>query len=66
ALAAYGSGDLSLVELLDFERARARAEIQRVRARIEAADALAELLSSAAGNAGGETSTFRLPSDDDR
>jgi len=66
ALAAYGSGDLSLVELLDFERALARAEIQRVRARIEAADALAELLSSAAGNAGGETSTFRLPSDDDR
>ena len=49
ALAAYRTGDLSLIELLDFERALARAEIERLRARADAADALADLLSATAG-----------------
>lgn len=44
ALAAYRSGDLSLLELLDFERALTRAETDRLRSRIAAADALTELL----------------------
>ena len=44
ALGAYRSGELSLLELLDFERALARAEIERLRNRIDAADALADLL----------------------
>ena len=49
ALAAYRTGDLSLIELLDFERALARAEIERLRARADAANALADLLSATAG-----------------
>lgn len=49
ALAAYRAGDLSLVELLDFERSLARAEIDRLRSRMEAADALADLVASVAG-----------------
>lgn len=44
ALAAYRTGELSLIELLDFERALARAEIERVRARTEAAEALVSLV----------------------
>lgn len=44
ALAAYRNGELSLIELIDFERALARAEIERLRARSEAAAALIELL----------------------
>jgi outer membrane protein TolC len=44
ALAAYRAGELSLVELLDFERALARAEITRLESGIEAAEAYAELL----------------------
>lgn len=43
ALAAYRTGDLTLIELLDFERALARAEIDRLRSRMAAADALAAL-----------------------
>lgn len=43
ALASYRAGDLSLIELLDFERALARAEIDRLRSRMAAADALAAL-----------------------
>ncbi len=43
ALAAFRSGQLSLTELLDFERSLARAEIDRIRARIEAAEALGQL-----------------------
>jgi outer membrane protein TolC len=50
ALAGYRSGELALIALLDFERALARAEIDRVRARIDAADALAELALRAAGD----------------
>ena len=43
ALAAYRTGDFTLIELLDFERALARAEIDRLRSRMAAADALAAL-----------------------
>jgi cobalt-zinc-cadmium efflux system outer membrane protein len=49
ALAAYRSGELSLVELLDFERALSRAEIERLRAEAIAAQAWADLISGAAG-----------------
>ena len=48
ALASYRSGELTLVELLDFERALARAEVERLRSRIEAADALADLIAGVA------------------
>lgn len=66
ALAAYGAGDLSLIELIDFERALSRAEIERTRARVDAADALVQLLSAAAGT-GGETLTLPgTASDDER
>lgn len=47
ALAAYRAGELSLIELLDFERALARAEIERLGARADAAEALADLLAGA-------------------
>jgi len=43
ALAAYRSGGLSLLELLDFERALSRAEITRLQTLTEAADAFAVL-----------------------
>ncbi|HYD52352.1 MAG TPA: TolC family protein [Gemmatimonadaceae bacterium] len=49
ALASYRAGDLTLVELLDFERSLARAEIDRLRSRTDAADALADLVASVAG-----------------
>ncbi len=45
ALAAYRNGELSLIELLDFERALARAETDQWRARMAAIAALAALLS---------------------
>ena len=47
ALASYRTGELSLVELLDFERALSRAEISRLRSYMEAADAVADLISTA-------------------
>lgn len=49
ALAAYRTGEISLIELLDFERALTRAEIERRRAHIDAVLALADLVSGAAG-----------------
>lgn len=49
ALASYRAGDLTLVELLDFERSLARAEIDQLRSRTEAADALADLVARVAG-----------------
>lgn len=49
ALASYRAGDLSLLELLDFERALARVEVDRLRNRIAAADALAELVAGVSG-----------------
>ena len=51
ALAAYRAGQISLIELLDFERALARAEIERLSARADAAEALADLLAAAARSA---------------
>ena len=66
ALAAYSAGDLSLLELLDFERALSRAEIQRVEARVDAADALADLYSAAAFAAGAETPPLSATIDNDR
>jgi cobalt-zinc-cadmium efflux system outer membrane protein len=48
ALATYRTGSLSLLELLDFERALTQAEISRTRSQIAAARALAELLAGAA------------------
>ena len=64
ALAAYRSGELSLLELLDFERALARAEIERLRSRMDAADAFADLI-GVAGNSDGSHSAFILPPEGD-
>ena len=63
ALAAYRTGDLSLLELLDFERALSRAEIDRMRAALDALAALTDLLSgSPTGNAiDTETDLVPLP-----
>ena len=47
ALATYRTGTLSLLELLDFERALTQAEISRTRSQIAAAEAFAELLGGA-------------------
>jgi cobalt-zinc-cadmium efflux system outer membrane protein len=49
ALASFRTGDLSLIELLDFERALARAETERLRSLLDAADALADLLAAGTG-----------------
>lgn len=43
ALAEYGAGTLSLIELLDFERALVRVEVERIRALLDAASALSEV-----------------------
>ncbi|MBB4637532.1 TolC family protein [Longimicrobium terrae] len=47
ALASFRTGDLSLIELLDFERALARAETERLRGYLDAAGALADLHAAA-------------------
>lgn len=47
ALAGFRAGSLSLLELLDFERALTQAEISRTRSLVAAAEALAELLAGA-------------------
>jgi outer membrane protein TolC len=44
---------LTLLELLDFERSLARAEIDRLRAYSDAVEAWANLISAAVGEAGG-------------
>lgn len=49
ALAAYRTGELSLLEFLDFERALSRAEIDHLRAHADAVEAYAELIAAAAG-----------------
>ncbi len=49
ALASYRSGGLTLLELLDFERALAQAEIARMQSRIDAIDARSDLLLIAIG-----------------
>ncbi len=48
ALGAYRSGQLSLIELLDLERALARAETERLRAAIDADDAYARFFTTIA------------------
>lgn len=45
ALSAFRTGELSLVELIDFERALAHAEIERLRAHADAVEAYANLIS---------------------
>lgn len=52
ALASFRTGSLSLLELLDFERALAQAEITRIRSRVDAADALVDLYLIALGDDG--------------
>jgi cobalt-zinc-cadmium efflux system outer membrane protein len=49
ALASFRTGELSLIELLDFERALARAETERLRSMLDAADALADLYAAGTG-----------------
>jgi cobalt-zinc-cadmium efflux system outer membrane protein len=49
ALAAYRTGGMTLLELLDFERALAQAEVSRIRSHIEAAGALLLYVSTALG-----------------
>jgi outer membrane protein TolC len=49
ALAAYRANTMTLIELLDFERALAQAEVSRMRSQAEAADALLDLLNSVLG-----------------
>ncbi|MDQ3387988.1 MAG: TolC family protein [Gemmatimonadota bacterium] len=56
ALAAYRTGEISLIELLDFERALARAEVEQRRAHIDAAVAWADLISGAANDEPGGAS----------
>ena len=50
ALAAYRANDLSLIELLDFERALSRVEIDRTRALLDALTSLVDLLSGASSS----------------
>lgn len=49
ALAAYRANTMTLIELLDFERALAHAEVSRLRSQAEAADALLDLLNTVLG-----------------
>lgn len=48
AVAAFRTGQLSLLELLDFERALSRAEVARLESYIEAADAIADVITQVA------------------
>ena len=52
ALASYRTRGVSLLELIDFERALARAEIDRIEALIDAADAWADLVTGGAADEG--------------
>lgn len=58
ALASFRSGGITLLDFIDFERTLARAEIDRVHALLDAADALADLLS---GNGSGPSSPVQAP-----
>jgi cobalt-zinc-cadmium efflux system outer membrane protein len=49
ALGTFRTGEMSLVEFLDFERALARAEIERLQARADVAEAYADLIGAANG-----------------
>ena len=55
ALAGYRAGTLSLLELLDFERALVDAEIGRLESLLSAADAWADLLDAQAGESSTST-----------
>ena len=69
ALSAYRGGQLSLIELLDFERALARAELSRLRSRMDAVDALAALIAGAAGDeddSSAESNQLHLSRGDDQ
>jgi outer membrane protein, heavy metal efflux system len=57
ALAAYRTRGISLLELIDFERALARAEIDRIEALIDAADAWADLVTGGAADDAFRTTT---------
>ena len=48
ALVAYATNDLSLFELLDFERELARAEIQRLRSYVDMTEAIVQIWMAAA------------------
>lgn len=50
ALSSYRTGELSLTELLDFERAISRAEVERLRALIDAVDAFTAITRDADGS----------------
>jgi cobalt-zinc-cadmium efflux system outer membrane protein len=63
ALASYQSGDLSLMELIDFERALARAEIARFRTIASAADIRAALEAGASDDNLLETDSAWLSED---
>ena len=54
ALISYATGELTLIELLDFERALARAEIQRLESYLDMADAWMDLWRAAATGEHGE------------
>jgi len=60
ALAGFRTGSLTLLELLDFERALAQAEIARIRSRVDAADALVDLYLIALGGEGRHDSSSRF------
>jgi outer membrane protein TolC len=61
ALAAYRNNELSLLELLDFERALAQAEIARINSVLDGADALFSLLTGEIDGEGAVTD-FDIPS----
>ena len=58
ALASYRTGSLTLLELVDFERALARAEIARIRALVDAVDAWADLVGGGSSDEGDAAHTM--------
>ena len=64
AVAAYRTGEFTLLELIDFERSLARVETERYRAVLDAANALADLL--AAGTNAGLLGTSDDTTNDDQ
>lgn len=64
ALAAYRTGSMPLIELIDFERALAQAEVTRLRSQLDAADALLDLIAAALGlDEIGLPTTHKAPGD---
>jgi cobalt-zinc-cadmium efflux system outer membrane protein len=66
ALGAFRTGDLSLIELLDFERALTRAETERLHGVLDAADALADLLGAGSNAPDHDETTSRTEGSHDR